>query len=87
MSVDNIAEKAIMANVSTLIFGAAIAVASISTPALAAHKTTPISAHRHGYLTRRIYDLAPAYGRRARSYNPYDSGISDPEGEPGGSGG
>jgi len=44
--------KEIMANVSVLIFGAAIAAASIGTPALAAHKSTPISAHQNGYVRR-----------------------------------
>ena len=52
-----------MANVSKPIFGAAIAVASIATPALAAHKATPISAH-HGYVARSsqgrgIYNFVP----------------------------
>jgi hypothetical protein len=53
-----------MANVSKLIFGAAIAAASIATPALAAHKGKPISARQNGYVTRSsqgsgIYDFAP----------------------------
>src|SRR5262249_19381092 len=42
------AEKEIMANVSKLIFGAAIAAASIVSPALAAHKGKQISAHQNG---------------------------------------
>ena len=37
-----------MANVSKLIFGAAIAAASIASPALAAHKGKQISAHQNG---------------------------------------
>ena len=41
-----------MTNVSKVILGAAIAAASIATPTLAAHKTTPISAHHSGYVTR-----------------------------------
>jgi hypothetical protein len=48
------AEKEIMANVSKLIFGAAIAAASIATPALAAHKSKPISAHKLGYQRLRV---------------------------------
>jgi hypothetical protein len=55
-----------MANVSMLIFGAAIAVASVSTPVLAAHKTSN-SAHRNGYVTRSsqgrgVYNFAPVPG-------------------------
>ena len=46
-----LAEKEIMANLSKLIFGAAIAATSISTPALAAHNGKPISAHHNGYVT------------------------------------
>jgi hypothetical protein len=42
----------IMANVSKLIFDAAIAAASIATPAFAAHKGKPISTHHNGYVTR-----------------------------------
>ena len=44
--------REIMADVSKLIFGAAIAAASIATPALAAHKGKPISAHQNGDVTR-----------------------------------
>jgi hypothetical protein len=36
-----------MANLSKLIFGAAIAAATIATPALAAHEGKRISAHGH----------------------------------------
>jgi hypothetical protein len=51
-----------MANVSKLIFAAAIASASIATPALAAHKTTHISAHPNGFITqgRSVYNFVPA---------------------------
>ena len=54
-----------MANVSKLIVGAAIAVASIATPAMAAHKGKPISAHQNGYVTRGsqvrgVYNFVPA---------------------------
>jgi hypothetical protein len=41
-----------MTNVSVLILGAAIAAASTATPALAAHKGKPISAHQNGYVAR-----------------------------------
>ena len=41
-----------MTNVSKVIFGAAIAAASIATPALAAHKGKPISAHQSRYIAR-----------------------------------
>jgi hypothetical protein len=74
--VDNIAEKEIMANVSKLIIGAAITVASISTPALAAHKGKPISAHHIGYVTRSsqgrgVYNFVPV------APSVYDSGPHD----------
>ena len=64
-----------MANVSKLIFGAAIAVARISTPALAAHKT--ISAHHYGYVTRSsqgrgVYNFAPVAPSVYRSGGPFD---------------
>jgi hypothetical protein len=54
-----------MANVTKLICGAAIAATSIATPALAAHKGRPISAHHYGYVTRSnqgrgVYNLVPA---------------------------
>jgi hypothetical protein len=41
-----------MTNVSKVILGAAIVTASIATPALAAHKGKPISAHQNGYVGR-----------------------------------
>jgi hypothetical protein len=41
-----------MTNVSKVILGAAIAAASIATPALAAHKSNPTSAHQNGYVAR-----------------------------------
>ena len=42
----------VMASVSKLIFAAAIAAVSIASPALAAHKGRPISAHQNGYVAR-----------------------------------
>ena len=64
LCVDNIAEKAVMANVSKLIFGAAIAAASMASPALAAHGGKPTSAYQNGYVTRSqgrgVYNFVPA---------------------------
>jgi hypothetical protein len=85
-----------MANVSKLIFGAAIAAASIATPVLAAHRGEPISAHQSGYLTRGsqrngIYNSVPSRGPSPSCPGlPYcdpATGISYPRGEPGGAGG
>jgi hypothetical protein len=69
-----------MATVSKLIFGAAIAAASIATPALAAHKGKPISAHQNGYVTRSsqgsgVYDFAP-------SLTDPRTWVGDPAGRP-----
>ena len=41
-----------MATASKLMLGAVIAAVSIASPALAAHKGKPISAHQNGYLTQ-----------------------------------
>jgi hypothetical protein len=41
-----------MAKIARLIFGAAIAAVSFATPALAVHKSKPISAHRSEYVAR-----------------------------------
>ena len=46
-----------MANVSKLIFGVAIAAASIATPALAAHEDKPTSAHH--YEGNGVYNFVP----------------------------
>jgi hypothetical protein len=53
-----------MANVSKLIFGAAIVAASIASPALAAHGSKLTSAYQNGYVTRSspghgAYNLVP----------------------------
>jgi hypothetical protein len=80
-----------MANVSKLIFGAAIAAVTIATPALAAHKGKPISAHHIGYVTRSsqgsgLYNFVPVLSPSCPGL-PYcdpGSGISYPGGEPGG---
>jgi hypothetical protein len=41
-----------MTNISKVILGAAIAAASIATPALASHMGKPTSAHQNGYVAR-----------------------------------
>ena len=41
-----------MATASKLMLGAVIAAVSIASPALAAHKSKPISDHQNGYLTQ-----------------------------------
>jgi hypothetical protein len=41
-----------MANLSKLMFGAAIVAATIATPALAAHKGNPTSVRQNGYAAR-----------------------------------
>jgi hypothetical protein len=66
-----------MANVSKLIFGAAISVASIATPALAAHKGQPISAHHNGYVTRNgLYNFAPVPPAFNSAAQPHDTPFS-----------
>jgi hypothetical protein len=78
-----------MANVSKLIFGAAIAAASTANPALAAHRGKPISAYQNGngYVTRQGSGLHNCVPRPScpglPSCDPC-SGISYPRGEPGG---
>ena len=85
-----------MANVSKLIFGAAIAAASIATPAFAAQKGKPISTHHNGYVTRSsqgrgIYNFAPVApsvhesgGSPVFASTPRDprSWVGDPAGRP-----
>src|SRR5215510_66528 len=78
-----------MANVSKLFFGAAIAAASIVSPALAAHKGKQISAHRNGYVTRSsqrsdVHNSAPTPSCPRLPYCDPATGISYPRGEPGG---
>jgi hypothetical protein len=71
-----------VANVSKLIFVAAIAVASVASPALAAHKGEPISAHHNGYVTRSspgsgLYNFVPELPpTNSRSW------VGDPAGRP-----
>jgi hypothetical protein len=66
-----------MTNVSKVILSAAIAAVSIATPALAAHKGKPISAHRNGYVTQ----SSQGSGVHAfASVRPYS--VDDPAGRP-----
>ena len=77
-----------MANVSKLIFGAAIAAASIASPALAAHRGKPTSAYQNGYVTlgqgRGAHNCVPTPSCPGLPYCDPCSGISYPGGEPGG---
>jgi hypothetical protein len=77
-----------MANVSKLIFGAAIAPASIANPALAAHRGKPISAYQKGYVTRSqgsgVHNCVPTLSCPGLPSCDPCSGISYPRGEPGG---
>jgi hypothetical protein len=73
-----------MANVSKLIFGAAIVAASAATPALAAHKGKLISAHGNGYVTPSRQRTVPAGSCPGLPYCDPATGISYPGGEPGG---
>ena len=73
-----------MANISKLIFGAAIAAASIAAPALAAHKGKLISGHQNGYVTRSSQTSVSTASCPGLPYCDPASGISYPGGEPGG---
>jgi hypothetical protein len=78
-----------MANLSKLIFGAAITAVSIVSPALAAHKEKSISAHHNGYVTRSsqgsgVYNFVPSPSCPGLPYCDPNTGISYPNGEPGG---
>jgi hypothetical protein len=80
----------VMANVSKLIFRAAIAAVSIASPALAAHKSKPISTRQNVYVPRSSQGSGACVPTPScpglPSCDPC-SGISYPRGEPGGSGG
>jgi len=67
---------AIMANVSKLIFGAAIAAASIASPAFAAHRGKPTSAYQNGYVTRN------SQGRSVYNFVPVPRSFDDSAGQP-----
>jgi hypothetical protein len=78
-----------MAKVSKLIFGAAIAAVSTASPALAAHTEKSISAHHNGYVTRSrpgsgVYNFVPVQSCPGLPYCDPSTGISYPNGEPGG---
>jgi len=68
-----------MANVSKLILGTAIAAVSIASPALAAHKSKPISAHQNGYVTQ------SSQGSGARAFASVPRSVDDPAVTGGGS--
>jgi len=79
-----IAEEEIMANVATLIFGAAIVTVSIASPALAAHKGKPTSAN--GYIARSaqgrgVYNFVPASPPTENLRDP-KSWVGDPASRP-----
>jgi hypothetical protein len=61
-----------MANVSKLIFGAAIAAVSVATPALAAHKGKQVSAHQNGYVAQ------SSQGGGAYNFVAAPSSVRDP---------
>jgi hypothetical protein len=79
-----------MANASKLICGAALAAVSIASPALAAHKSKPISTRQNVYVPRSSQGSGACVPTPScpglPSCDPC-SGISYPRGEPGGSGG
>ena len=66
-----------MANVSKVILGAAIAAVSIASPALAAHKGKPTSAH--GYVTQ------SSQGSGVRAFASVPRSVDDPAVTGGGS--
>jgi hypothetical protein len=68
-----------MANVSKLMLGAAIAAVSIASPALAAHKGKPISAHQNGYVAQ------SNQGNGARAFASVPRSVDDPAVTGGGS--
>ena len=65
-----------MANISKEIVGAAIAAVSIASPALAAHKSKPSSAHQNGYVTQS--------GQRSgvSAFASVSRSVDDPAGRP-----
>jgi opacity protein-like surface antigen len=68
-----------MANVSKLMLAAAIAAVSIASPALAAHKGKPISAHQNGYVAQ------SNQGSGARAFASVPRSVDDPAVTGGGS--
>jgi hypothetical protein len=65
-----------MSNVSKVICAAAIAAASIVSPALAAHKGKTVSAHRNGYVYNRgVYVPVPRSGYDSAA-QPHDTPFS-----------
>jgi hypothetical protein len=70
--------ETIMANVSKVILGVAVAAVSIASPALAAHKSKPISAHHNGYVTQsgvRAFASVPIDDPAGRPYPAVDRNV------------
>jgi hypothetical protein len=65
-----------MANISKAILAAAIAAVSIASPALAAHKSKPISAHQNGYVAQ------SRQGSGVRAFASVPRSVDDPAGRP-----
>jgi hypothetical protein len=77
---------------SPFIPGVFVAIVCIASPALAAHKSKPISTHQNVYGTRSnrgsdVYNCVPTTSCPGLPYCDPCSGISYPRGEPGGAGG
>jgi opacity protein-like surface antigen len=72
-------KETIMANVSKVILGAAIAAVSLASPALAAHKAKPI--HQNGYVTQ------SSQGSGVRAFASVPRSVDDPAITGGGSSG
>ena len=68
-----------MATASKLMLGAVIAAVSIASPALAAHKSKPISAHQNGYVTQ------SNQGSGVRAFASVPRSVDDPAVTGGGS--
>jgi hypothetical protein len=73
------------------ILGVFAAIVCIAYPALAAHKSKPISTHQNVYGTRSsrgggVYNSVPTPSCPGLPYCDPATGISYPRGEPGGSG-
>ena len=77
-----------MANIAKLIFGVAIAAASMASPALAAHRGKPISAYQNGYVTRGsqgrgVYNFVPASpSTENQNFRDPRSWVGDPASRP-----
>jgi hypothetical protein len=65
-----------MTNISKALLGAAIAAVSIATPALAAHKGKPNSAHQNRYVAR------SSQGSGVHAFALVPRSVNDPAGQP-----